>query len=212
MAVHIIFIIVLFLVYSFTGRDNSDNSQLARKRQVTYMGFLLFLFSALRSPIVGVDILGNENGEAGYYLDYSVDTQLSFSEIFVNRAGRDPVFHRPLHEFGTNILDCFPLSGIEVVRLQSELFGTFGMFRPNSARKLRDVRGDGEVRVERDNGDIDDLGASQIKPGRFEVNCGKDVHGLSPLLRSVVSDRNLRDPVSSVFSHSEHNIAHNTAI
>ena len=37
-------------------------------------------------------------------------------------------------------------------------------------------------------------------------------HGVSPLLRVSVSDRNLRDSVSSVFLRSEVKIAHYTAI
>ena len=39
-----------------------------------------------------------------------------------------------------------------------------------------------------------------------------DVHGVSPLLCVSVSDRNLRDSLSSVFFRSDDNIAHNTVI
>lgn len=93
MGIHIAFLVLLFIVYYFTGGVNSEHNPLIRKRQVTWMGILMFLFAALRSPVVGVDLLGYGNGEAGYWLDYSQDAQMSFVEIFVNRAGRDPVFH-----------------------------------------------------------------------------------------------------------------------
>lgn len=91
MIVHVFFIILLFLTYYITGDINGERNQMIRKRQVTSMGMLLFLFAALRSPVVGADILGI--GENGYWDDYSIDADMSFAEIIVMRAGRDPIFH-----------------------------------------------------------------------------------------------------------------------
>ena len=92
MVIHILFIVLLFIVYYQTGGAKSDISLKIRKRQVSWMGFLLFIFAALRSPTVGYDILGTVI-EAGYYADYSQDASMSFAEIFSVRAGRDPFFH-----------------------------------------------------------------------------------------------------------------------
>lgn len=93
MVVHIVFITLLFIIYYITGGVKSEQSQVTRKRQVTYMGILMFLFAALRSPVVGSDLLGYDKVEAGYWLDYLQDALMSFGEVLVNRAGRDPVFH-----------------------------------------------------------------------------------------------------------------------
>lgn len=91
MAVHVIFILLLFITYYKTGGIDGEKNQMIRKRQVTYMGLLLFFFAALRSPVVGIDVLGD--GVSGYWADYSIDAETSFLELLFMRAGRDPVFH-----------------------------------------------------------------------------------------------------------------------
>ena len=91
MTVHVIFIFLLFITYYITGGVDGEKVQKIRKRQVTCMGLLLFLFAALRSPAVGVDILGI--GVNGYWDDYSIDADMPFAELLVMRAGRDPIFH-----------------------------------------------------------------------------------------------------------------------
>ncbi len=91
MAVHVIFIILLFLTYYATGGIDGEKNLKIRKRQVTYMGLLLFLFAALRSPTVGIDIRPDDT--TGYWADYYVDADVSFTELLVMRAGRDPIFH-----------------------------------------------------------------------------------------------------------------------
>lgn len=91
MAVHVIFIILLFLTYYITGGIDGEKNLKIRKRQVTYMGLLLFLFAALRSPTVGIDI--RPDYPTGYWEDYYVNADVSFAEILFMRAGRDPIFH-----------------------------------------------------------------------------------------------------------------------
>lgn len=91
MAVHVIFIILLFLTYYITGGIDGEKNLKIRKLQVTYMGLLLFLFAALRSPTVGIDIRPDD--PTGYWADYYVDADVSFVELLVMRAGRDPIFH-----------------------------------------------------------------------------------------------------------------------
>ncbi len=93
MVVHIVFLALLFFTYYVSGGVKSEQSQETRKRQVTYMGMLLFWFAALRSPTVGGDLLGSESGESGYWFDYTLDAGLSFRDVIVYRAGRDPFFH-----------------------------------------------------------------------------------------------------------------------
>lgn len=90
---HIVFIVLLFFTFYSTGGDKSELSQVMRKRQVTYMGLLLFLFAALRSPTVGVDLLRIDSEYGGYWHEYTIDAYMSFAELFVYRAGRDPIFH-----------------------------------------------------------------------------------------------------------------------
>lgn len=93
MIIHIIFLLLLFSIYFLAGGNSSQTNMVIRRRQVTLMGFLLFLFAALRSPEVGIDVLGFQRGDAGYYLEYLQDSEMSFGEIFDYRVGRDPVFH-----------------------------------------------------------------------------------------------------------------------
>lgn len=93
MVEHIVFISLLFIIYYITGGAQSELSQATRKRQVTYMGLLLFFFAALRSPVVGSDILGYDNDESGYWMDYIKDSDMSFESILLNYGGRDPIFH-----------------------------------------------------------------------------------------------------------------------
>lgn len=91
MTFHIVFIILLFLTYYATGGIDSERNQLIRKRQVAFMGFLLFLFAGLRAPTVGTDLRPYET--TGYWNDYIITADMSFAEIFDMREGRDPIFY-----------------------------------------------------------------------------------------------------------------------
>ena len=61
-----------------------------RRKQVIWMGFVIFLFAALRAHTVGTDIWG-------YFGDFVNDSTYSFTEILDVRQGRDPFFHIVLH-------------------------------------------------------------------------------------------------------------------
>lgn len=91
MAVHVIFIILLFLTYYATGGIDGEKDQLIRKRQVTFMGIILFLFAGLRAPTVGIDLRPDQT--TGYWYDYIITADMSFAEIFDRREAREPIFY-----------------------------------------------------------------------------------------------------------------------
>ena len=83
---HLVLIISLFAIYYFSGGSRSDTDKSMRRTQVILMGFCLFLFAALRSYSVGIDV-------EGYFDDYYKDATMSFSDLWDYRSGRDPFFH-----------------------------------------------------------------------------------------------------------------------
>lgn len=93
MTMHVVLLVSLFLIYYITGGDRGIYNQSYRKKQVIWMGLVLFLFAALRAYTVGQDVRGDFPDYEGYYYYYTVDASLSFSEIMTLRASRDPFFH-----------------------------------------------------------------------------------------------------------------------
>lgn len=88
---HIVFLVVLFLIYYVTGGDSSIYNNDKRKTQVLLMGLVMFLFAALRSYTVGQDV-------QAYFSAYSTCASLtSLNEVFAMYLGRDPVFHGLLY-------------------------------------------------------------------------------------------------------------------
>lgn len=87
---HIVLFIFLFIAYFITGGDKSMRSQAVRKQQVILMGFVLFIFAALRAHTVGTDIWG-------YFGDYIKDASSSPADILTDRQGREPFFHLVLY-------------------------------------------------------------------------------------------------------------------
>ena len=99
------------------------------------------------------------------------------SEIVGDRNNLfDPVLFDPLGEVCPDFLQGLPLCRIEMIDLNGRLFDPFGVFCLDTGSEFGDSRGNGEVLIEGDNGDFKDFAVSGIKPGGFEVDCGKDVH------------------------------------
>lgn len=90
---HFALLFALVLVELFTDLT-CKNQEKARKKKAIFMGFLLFLFAALRAPDVGIDV-------PSYCQQYFVDSSLSISGILHAGAAyiqsHDPTFHIFLH-------------------------------------------------------------------------------------------------------------------
>lgn len=86
----LVLILTLFAIYYFGGAGRSVFDQKTRRKQVTLMGSVMFLFAALRSFDVGQDL-------PMYYDQYLRDAHLQIDDILVDLASRDPVFHIFIH-------------------------------------------------------------------------------------------------------------------
>lgn len=83
---HIVLIVLLFSIFYLSGGNKSDINQKIRLQQVTLMGLCLFLFAALRSYNVGIDV------ELYYYDMYNQEGGGNLGETVDSYILRDPGF------------------------------------------------------------------------------------------------------------------------
>lgn len=84
---HLALISLLFVSYYLLGGDKGIYDNKVRRRQVLIMGFALFLFAALRSYTVGIDV------ENYYYPMYESGAGKSLREWCESNSYRDPGFY-----------------------------------------------------------------------------------------------------------------------
>ena len=93
--------------------------------------------------------------------------------------GCDFVLLYPFRKPGLCFLERQPISRVELVDGNGLRVDTFGMFRANPAREFGNSVCDGEVRIERNNCDFEDVVPGGNKTRRFEINGSKDVHDVT---------------------------------